>query len=191
MWGALSDGRTCLSFTIAAAPHQRSHSWVLVPRGSGQYFILSDSRLPQPGGPGLSIYINQEQNGPVISPDIGFPFRHLLRLAGLRWKYSNPPPHGQPMGSESESLRLAVYLQSVRLSAKHLEAQGQTVLQLNAWGNCPYIISSLSKGWICRLWIGFAFVKCTYRTYSIGLHGYEECFFFPGNIQSDKSDNLE
>jgi hypothetical protein len=23
-----------------------------------------------------------------------FPFRHLLRLAGLRWRYSTPPPHG-------------------------------------------------------------------------------------------------
>jgi hypothetical protein len=25
-----------------------------------------------------------------------FPFRRLLRLAGLRWRYSNPPPHGSP-----------------------------------------------------------------------------------------------
>jgi hypothetical protein len=24
----------------------------------------------------------------------GFPFRRFLRLAGLRWRYSNPPPHG-------------------------------------------------------------------------------------------------
>jgi hypothetical protein len=36
----------------------------------------------------------QEQGGPVISPGTGFPFRRLLRLAGLRWKYSNPPPWG-------------------------------------------------------------------------------------------------
>jgi hypothetical protein len=27
-------------------------------------------------------------------PDTGFPSRCLLRLAGLRWRYSNPPPHG-------------------------------------------------------------------------------------------------
>jgi hypothetical protein len=33
----------------------------------------------------------QEQGGPVIPPDTGFPFRRLLRLAGLRWRYSNPP----------------------------------------------------------------------------------------------------
>jgi hypothetical protein len=34
----------------------------------------------------------QEQGGPVIPPGNGFPFRRLLRLAGLRWRYLNPPP---------------------------------------------------------------------------------------------------
>jgi hypothetical protein len=52
------------------------------------YFTVSDSRLPQPGGPSPCIYIPQEQGGPVIPPGIGVPFRRLLRLAGLRWKYS-------------------------------------------------------------------------------------------------------
>jgi hypothetical protein len=46
MWGALSDERTGLSFTIAAGPHQRSHSRVRVPWDSRPYFTLSDSRLP-------------------------------------------------------------------------------------------------------------------------------------------------
>jgi hypothetical protein len=40
------------------------------------------------------IYIPQEQGGPVIPPGTGFPFCRLLRLAGLRWRYSNQPPHG-------------------------------------------------------------------------------------------------
>jgi hypothetical protein len=31
---------------------------------------------------------------PVIPPGTGFPFCRLLRLAGLRWRYSNAPPHG-------------------------------------------------------------------------------------------------
>jgi hypothetical protein len=31
----------------------------------------------------------------ILLPQIrDFPFRRLLRLAGLRWRYSNPPPHG-------------------------------------------------------------------------------------------------
>jgi hypothetical protein len=51
MWGALSDERTGLLFTIAAGPSQSSHSWVRV------QLTLSDLRLPQPGGPGPPIYI--------------------------------------------------------------------------------------------------------------------------------------
>jgi hypothetical protein len=84
-----------LSFTIAAGPRKRSHSHVRVPRDSLVHFTVSDSRLPQPGGPGPRIYIPQEQGGPVIPPGNAFPFRLLLRLAGLQWRYSTPPPHGR------------------------------------------------------------------------------------------------
>jgi hypothetical protein len=42
--------------------------------------------LPKPGGPEPRIYISQEQGGPVITPGTGFPFRRLLRLAGLGWR---------------------------------------------------------------------------------------------------------
>jgi hypothetical protein len=31
---------------------------------------------------------------PNYTPGIGFPFRRLLRLAVLRWRYFNPPAHG-------------------------------------------------------------------------------------------------
>jgi hypothetical protein len=31
---------------------------------------------------------------PSYTPGTGFPFRSLLRHSGLRWRYSNPPPHG-------------------------------------------------------------------------------------------------
>jgi hypothetical protein len=94
MWGALSDERMGLPFTITAGPRQRSHSWVRVPRDSWPYFTLSDSRLPHPGGPGPRIYIPQEQGSTVIPPGTGFHFRRLLRLTGLRWRYSKPPPRG-------------------------------------------------------------------------------------------------
>jgi hypothetical protein len=49
-------------------------------------------------------------------------------------------------------------------------------LQLNSWGHSPYVTSSLTRGWVFPLWICFAFVKRSYRTYGIGLHGYAECF---------------
>jgi hypothetical protein len=47
---------------------------------------------PKPGRPGPRIYIPHEQRGPALSPGTVFPFRRLLRLAGLCWRYSNPPP---------------------------------------------------------------------------------------------------
>jgi hypothetical protein len=40
------------------------------------------------------IYVPQEQGHPVIPQSTGIPFRCLLRLAGLRWRYSNPPSQG-------------------------------------------------------------------------------------------------
>jgi hypothetical protein len=44
LWGALSDERTVLSYTIAAGPRHHSHR-VRVPWGLHPYFTVSDSRL--------------------------------------------------------------------------------------------------------------------------------------------------
>jgi hypothetical protein len=40
-------------------------------------------------------------------------------------------------------------------------------LQLNPGGYSPYVASSLKRGWVCILRIGFAFVKCMYHMYSM------------------------
>jgi hypothetical protein len=82
-----------VSFTTAAGPRHRNHFQVRVPHGSWPYYTVSDSRLPQPGRLGPRLYIPQEQGGPVIPPDTGFPFRRLLWLAGLRWMYWTPPSY--------------------------------------------------------------------------------------------------
>jgi hypothetical protein len=66
MWGVLPVERTRLYFAIAADPRQRSYSRVQVPLNSRPYFTVSDQRLP---------------------------FYRLLRLVGLRWRYSTQPPH--------------------------------------------------------------------------------------------------
>jgi hypothetical protein len=63
-------------------------------------------------------------------------------------------------------------------------------LQLNSCGHSPSVTSSLTRGWVCLLWIDCAFAKCTYRTCSLALHGYGEWPFFPGSGQSNQSDNL-
>jgi hypothetical protein len=89
----LTRGRVCL-LQLVQVLASAVNSWVRVPRISRSYFTASDSRLLQPGGAGPRIYIPREQGGPVIPSGTGFPFRRLLRLAGLQWRYSNPPPRG-------------------------------------------------------------------------------------------------
>jgi hypothetical protein len=88
MWGALYDERTGLSFTTLLAPasavtlgskSREAHDHILLPQ-------IRD--YPQPAGSGSRIYIPQEKGGPVTPPGTGFPFRRLLRLAGLRWRPS-------------------------------------------------------------------------------------------------------
>jgi hypothetical protein len=63
-------------------------------RRMSNHTLLSHLRLPQPGGLGSCIYIPQEQGDPVIPLGTVFPLCRFLRLAGLRWRYSNLPPQG-------------------------------------------------------------------------------------------------
>jgi hypothetical protein len=55
-------------FTITDGPRQRNHSRVRVPRDPLLYFTVSDSRFPQPGGPGPSIYILPGTGWPSYTP---------------------------------------------------------------------------------------------------------------------------
>jgi hypothetical protein len=93
---SLTRGRVCnllvqLLLDLARAATLGSKS-----RRTHGHILLSHLRLPQPIGPGFRIYeyTSQEQGGPVVPPRTGFHFCRLLRLAGLQWWYSNPPPHG-------------------------------------------------------------------------------------------------
>jgi hypothetical protein len=70
-------------------------------RGTNDYFTVSDSRLQKPGGLGPRNYILQEQDDPVTPPGTEYPIRRL-RLAGLWWRYSNPPPCGGLLTATSQ-----------------------------------------------------------------------------------------
>jgi hypothetical protein len=88
-------------------------------------------RLPHPGGPGPHNYIHQEQGDSVIPPGTGFPFCHLLRIVGLRWKYSNPPSHGVGLNFEVRSY-FTTDSQSVSMSwcRAHLRTCDQILLSV-------------------------------------------------------------
>jgi hypothetical protein len=78
-------------------------------RRTHDHILLSHLRLPQPGGPGPRIYIPQETGWPSYTPGHCVPFFRLLRLAGMRWRYSNPPPHGEEL-NEIRYLRLYIFI---------------------------------------------------------------------------------
>jgi hypothetical protein len=102
IWGTVSDERTSLSFTIAAGPHQCSRSRVQVPQDSWPCFTLSDLRFPQHGGPGLCIYIPQEQGGPVIPQALGSIFVASYDLqsygGGIRTRLHTGATYDSPAG---------------------------------------------------------------------------------------------
>jgi hypothetical protein len=69
-------------------------TWVRL-KSSSHWVGVNSQKIPFPSLPQqFRIYISQEQGGLVITPGTGFSFSHLLRLTGLRWRYSTPLPHG-------------------------------------------------------------------------------------------------
>jgi hypothetical protein len=71
------------------------------------------------------------------------------------------------------TLRLAVYRQSVRLGDKPLEAHDQHFFQLNTCCHIPYVTSSLTRGWVCRLQLLLALASAVIlRSGSCGTHVY-------------------
>jgi hypothetical protein len=90
---SLTRGRVChLQLLLALAslvslrsesPGTRDHILLFQIRdstnleGQGPVFIFPRNRVAQ-----------------LYPPGAGFPFCRLLRFAGIRWKYSNPPPGG-------------------------------------------------------------------------------------------------
>jgi hypothetical protein len=197
MWSALFDERTSLSFTSAAEPRQRSHSRVRVPRDSWPYFTLSDSGLPQPGGPYPLIYIPQEHGDPIKPPGTEFPdwLTDCKIAAGLSlhsdfwfwvprdlwsyfivWRLWEPRAHSHwvPRIKVKVTLRLAVYCQSFRLGAKPLEDHEQnSFFQLNPCRHSPYVTFCVTIGWVCLSWMCVALSN----VYNVHQHVIENSSF--------------
>jgi hypothetical protein len=89
-------------------------------------------------------------------------------LLNCCWSYSVTKSVNQSVRVRVRgALWRVVYRKSVRLGSMSLETHDQFCLQLNPCGHSPYATSSLTRGRVCLLCTGLAFVKCTYRTYSM------------------------
>jgi hypothetical protein len=78
----------------------------------------------------LSYLYPQEQSSLVIPSGTGFPLCCLLRLAGLRWRYSNPPPPGEPGPRVYIYIYIYIYPQEQNgpaQSQSHVTTDGQSL----------------------------------------------------------------
>jgi hypothetical protein len=116
-----------LSFTNAAGPRQRSHSWIRVQRGSWPYFAVSDLSLPHPGGPGSHIYIPQNrvaQLYPQVPGSLFVTSYDLHSYGGGIWTCLHMGYWLSPVRVRV-ILRMAVYCPSVHFGYKPLETHDQ------------------------------------------------------------------
>jgi hypothetical protein len=152
-----------LLFTIAAGPLQRSHSQIRVPRDSWSHFSASDARLLLPGVPGSLIYILQEHCGLVIASATRFSFRRLLRLAGLRWRYSNSPPHGVLVKVKSKSKSHCDW-RSISKSWCRVPSGTHDQIFITLWHlrSCFSGAPSLRRGRVCRLYMLLALASVVF-----------------------------
>jgi hypothetical protein len=92
---SLTRGRVCnlLYNCFWALPEQS-----LLSRSPAEltvHILLYHLRLPQPGGPGSRIYIPPRNRMALLYPRaLGSLSVASYDSQGLRWRYSNPPPHG-------------------------------------------------------------------------------------------------
>jgi hypothetical protein len=112
-----------------------------------------------------SFILRSESRGtrdPILLSQIrDFTFCRLLRLAGRRRRYSTPPPHGKTFRQKSKSELLYDWrftaIQFVLASSPLRPTTRDCFPQLNLCGISPYVTSTLTRKWICLLWICLAF----------------------------------
>jgi hypothetical protein len=82
----------------------------------------------------------------------------FFAVSDLRLPFSSPPTTRKV--KVKVTVRLAVYRQSICLGVKPLETHDQNTIcysQLNPFDISPYVTSSLTRRWVCLLWICLAF----------------------------------
>jgi hypothetical protein len=79
-------------------------------RGTQEHILLSQVRDSSNLDDHVPPYLYPPGTGePSYAPGTGFPLRRLLRLTGLRLRYSTPPPHGSLREFTGASKRQAAH----------------------------------------------------------------------------------
>jgi hypothetical protein len=122
-------------------------------RRTHDHILQSHLRLPQLWGPGPRIYIPQEQGDPVIPPGTWVPFCRLLQLDGLRWRYSNLPPHRVPVSPCQSQSHVTSDGQSVSMSWCQVHSGTCDQILFSVWNLlcCLCGAPSLMRRWVYLL----------------------------------------
>jgi hypothetical protein len=91
----------------------------------------------------------------ILLPQIReYPFCRLLRLAGLRWRYSTPPLHWNTAGVQSQS-HIATDVQSISKSWRRALSGTHDLIFITLWQlrSCFCGAPSLSRGRACLLFM--------------------------------------
>jgi hypothetical protein len=148
---AIPDERTGLQFTRTIF----CHSLVQVPQNSWPhltvsfeticYCLIRDSHNLE--GQARVFISPTDRVAQLYPPYTGFPFCRLLRLAGLRWIYFNPPPHGSTTDSS--------YISTDGQSASWSWCRAPTDFDFRMFDNFFLCSSSrappLTRGRVCNL----------------------------------------
>jgi hypothetical protein len=162
-WGAVSDDRTDQSFTIAAGPHQRSHSRVRVAWDSRPYFMVSDSRLPFSSSPTIrraTVEVVSQSVSLGVEPHLELTTSYLLLFDSYSLVFL-----GLPLWREDGSVFQIMLLSGqsyfttdglLPISSFWRRAPWDSrpeyiFSHLNTCGHSPYIISSLTRRWVCHM----------------------------------------